>query len=147
MWNDVKYQPGSIRVVAYDAQGKAVAEEAVRTAGPPHHIRLTPDPATLTADGQDLAYVTARVEDADGNLCPEAAHQLQFKVTGAGRFRATANGNAASLEPFHEPRMKAFQGQLVVVVQAAEKAGDIRLEVSSKGLQKAQLLLTAAPAK
>ena len=147
MWNDVKYAPGSLKVVAYDAQGKAVAEETVRTAGAPHHIKLVADRNALAADGQDLAYVTARVEDAQGNLCPHATNQLQFSVAGAGRFRAAANGNATSLEPFHEPRMQAFQGMLVVVVQAGNQAGSIKLEVTGKGLQSASLKLTAGGAE
>jgi beta-galactosidase len=141
MWNDVKYVPGTLKVVAYDAAGQPVATEEVHTARAPHHIRLTTDRATLRADGEDLAYVTARVEDAQGNLCPEATNQLQFAVRGAGRFRAAANGNAASLEPFHEPQMKAFQGQLVVLVQATDKAGRAQLQVSSPGLKSAVLKL------
>ena len=147
MWNDVKYAPGSLKVVAYDAQGKAVAEETVRTAGAPHHIKLVADRNALAADGQDLAYVTARVEDTQGNLCPHATNQLQFSVAGTGRFRAAANGNATSLEPFHEPRMQAFQGMLVVVVQAGNQAGSIKLEVTGKDLQSASLKLTAGGAE
>jgi beta-galactosidase len=141
MWNEVKYEPGTLKVVAYDAQGKAVAEEEVKTAGQPHHIALVSDRKSLVADGQDLAYVTARVEDAQGNLCPEATNQLQFAVSGAGRFRAAANGNAASLELFHEPRMKAFQGQLVAIVQANDKAGNVQLKVTGKGVKSAVINL------
>jgi beta-galactosidase len=141
MWNDVKYAPGSIKVVAYDAQGKAVATEEVRTAGKPHHITLTPDHATLAADGQDLAYVTANVVDKDGNRCPDATQQLQMKVSGAGRFRAVANGDATNLEPFHEPRMHAFHGQLVATVQANATPGDVQLTVSGPGLKAATLRL------
>ena len=147
MWNDVKYAPGSLKIVAYDAQGKAVAEETVSTAGAPHHIKLVADHIALAADGQDLAFVTARVEDAQGNLCPDAANQLSFRVEGAGQFRATANGNAASLEPFQAPRMKVFQGMLVIVVQAAAQAGDINLTVTGKNLQSGLLHLTAKAAK
>jgi beta-galactosidase len=147
MWNDVTYQPGSIKVVAYDAQGKAVATEEVRTAGKPHHIRLVTDHATLAADGQDLAYVTARVEDAKGNLCPDATTQLQMAVSGAGRFRAVANGDATCLEPFQQPTMHAFHGQLVATVQAADRAGDIKLTVSGKGLKAGSISLkTTVPA-
>ncbi|PJJ52931.1 beta-galactosidase GalB [Hymenobacter chitinivorans] len=147
MWNEVKYAPGSLKVVAYDAQGKAVAEEEVRTAGKPHHIKLVTDRPSLAADGQDLAYVTVRVEDAQGNLCPEASNEVQFKVTGAGQFRAAANGNAASLELFHEPRMKAFQGQLVAIVQAADKAGPVQLQATGKGLKSASVTLQTTAAK
>ena len=141
MWNDVKYEPGTIKVVAYDAQGKEAATEEVRTAGKPDHIKLVADRTTLTANGQDLAFVTARVEDAQGNLCPTATNQLQFAISGAGRFRAAANGDATSLELFHEPQMKAFQGMLVAVVETTDKAGDVQLKVSSKGLKSGVLRL------
>lgn len=141
MWNDVAYEPGTLKVVAYDEQGKAVAEEVVKTAGKPHHIRLVADRTSLAADGQDLAFVTARVEDAQGNLCPAATDQLSFAVSGQGRFRAVANGDATSLELFHLPRMKAFQGQLVAVVQASGQAGTVRLKATAKGLKSAELQL------
>ncbi|WP_303310864.1 beta-galactosidase GalB [Hymenobacter sp. BT730] len=141
MWYNVKYEPGTLKVVAYDAQGKAVGEEQVHTAGQPHHIRLVSDRTSLTADGKDLAFVTAQVEDAKGNLCPEATDQLQFTVSGAGSFRAAANGNPASLELFHEPQMKAFQGKLVAVLQATEQAGTMELKVTGKGLKSASLQL------
>jgi beta-galactosidase len=143
MWNDVKYAPGTLKVVAYDAQGKAVAEETVRTAGAPHHIKLIPDHTTLAADGQDLAYVTARVEDAQGNLCPDATHQMQFNVKGAGRFRAVGNGDATNLEVFHLPKMHAFHGQLVAIVQATDKVGEVQLEAKGAGLVGATLKMQA----
>jgi beta-galactosidase len=146
MWNDVKYAPGSIKVVAYDAQGKAVAEETVCTAGQPHHIKLVADQTTLAADGQDLAYVTARVEDKDGNLCPDATNQLQLSVSGAAKFRAVGNGDATSLELFHVPQMHAFHGQLVATVQATDKAGNAQLKVTGKGLKPGVLTLNTQAA-
>lgn len=33
MWMDTKYEPGTLKVVAYDKEGNAVAEEEVHTAG------------------------------------------------------------------------------------------------------------------
>ena len=147
MWNDVKYAPGALKVVAYDAQGKAVAEETVRTAGAPHHLKLVADRPALAADGEDQAYVTARVEDKDGNLCPDATNELQIAVSGAGRFRAVGNGDPTSLELFHQPQMHAFHGQLVAIVQAASKAGDIQLKVTANGLPPATLRLNARAAQ
>ena len=144
MWNDVKYAPGSIKVVAYDAAGKAVAEQEVRTAGKPHHLRLVTDHNRLTADGQDLAYITVRVEDAQGTLCPDATNQVQFTVRGPGRFRAVANGDATSLELFHQPQMHAFHGQLVATVQATTQAGPLEVKATAKGLPGAVLKLETA---
>jgi beta-galactosidase len=146
MWHDVKYTPGTLKVVAYDAQGKAVATEEVRTAGTPHHIKLVPNQTMLAADGQDLAYVTASVVDAQGNLCPNATNQLRMQVSGPGRFRAVGNGDPTCLELFHQPQMHAFSGQLMVIVQATTTAGDMQLNVTGPGLGSATLRLQSAKA-
>ena len=82
MWHDAVYQPGEVRVVAYDEQGNPVAEKTVRTAGKPHHIELVTDRSSLQADGKDLAYVTLRIVDKDGNLCPNDGRLVSFKVKG-----------------------------------------------------------------
>lgn len=142
MWKDVKYEPGTLKVVAYDANGKAVAEQIVKTAGKPHHIVLETDRKTLTADGKDLAYITASVVDANGNLCPDADQSLSFEVTGAGQFKVVANGDATNLELFHLPQMKVFKGKLVATVQANETAGVMNLKVSAKGLKTANIAIT-----
>lgn len=139
MWMDVKYEPGTLKVVALDKQGNPVAEKEIRTAGKPHHLAITADKTSIIADGSDLSFVTVSVVDKDGNLCPNATNQLNFKVTGAGKFRAVCNGDATSLEMFHLPTMKTFSGKLVVLVQSSETAGEIKLEIESKGLLKGVL--------
>ncbi|MCR4994098.1 MAG: DUF4982 domain-containing protein [Bacteroidales bacterium] len=145
MWTDVRYEPGEVKVVAhYPASVKATAAEreaVVRTAGKPHHIELIPDRSRLVADGNDLAYVTVRVVDKDGNLIPDAGDLVKFRVKGAGRFRAAANGDASNLDLFHLPQHHAFAGQLSVLVQTSEVPGTITLEASAKGLKKASLKL------
>ncbi len=112
---------------------------SVRTAGKAHHLELIPDRTLLQADGDDLCYVTVRVVDKDGNLVPDAADLVSFRVKGAGRFRAAANGDAANLDLFHLPRHHAFAGQLTAILQAADTQGTITLEASAKGLKKATL--------
>ena len=141
MWNDVTYQPGEIKVVAYDADGKAVAEKVVRTAGKASAIRLTPDREVLKADGEDLCYVNVSLVDKDGNPVPADSRLVKAKVTGAGSFKAIANGDPTCLEPFQQPQMHLFSGQLTVLVQAASQPGDITVEVSGKGVKKAILKL------
>lgn len=141
MWNDVVYQPGRIKVVAYDDNGKAVAEETLKTAGKPHHLVLTSDRPSLSADGNDLAYLTVKIVDAEGNLCPDADNTLNFSVSGEGSYKVVANGDATSLELFHLPHMKAFKGMLVTTLQSSEKAGTITLKVSGKGLKTAVFMI------
>lgn len=139
MWMDTKYEPGEVKVVAYDEAGKAVATQIVRTAGRPHHLELIADRTTIAADGKDISFVTVRVVDKDGNLIPDDGRLLNFKVKGAGTFRAAASGNPASLDAFHLPRHHAFSGQLVALIQSAEHAGEAVLTVSAKGLPSASI--------
>ena len=135
MWHDAVYQPGEVRVVAYDEQGNPVAEKTVRTASKPHHIELVTDRSSLQADGKDLAYVTLRIVDKNGNLCPNDGRLVSFKVKGAGKYRASANGDPTCLDLFHKPEMHAFGGMLTVIVQSGEKTGEIELQATAKGIK------------
>jgi len=139
MWMDTKYEPGTVKVVAYDANGKAVAEKEIHTAGKPYAIKLEADRTKIAADGKDLSFVTVSVVDKDGNLCPLADNEIKFKVKGKGYYRAGANGNPASLESFQKPQMKVFSGMMTAIVSSTEEAGEIVLEASSKGLKTAKL--------
>lgn len=164
-WNEVKYEPGEIRVVVYDEQGKNVGEQTIKTAGEPDHIELVADrgceggkasyadmcptdnPAFFTlaeplkADGQDMAFVSVRIVDKNGVPCPNASNQLTFSVKGAGTFKGVCNGDATSLEVFTQPTMKTFNGELVIGIQTKNTPGDITLKVSGKGLKAANLKL------
>lgn len=165
-WNEVKYEPGEVKVVVYDAQGAKVGEKVVRTAGKPHHLELCADRGTgakvrsysemvanecnpsrfslggyLMADGEDMAFVAVRVVDKDGNLCPTAQHQLTMAVSGAGKFKGVCNGDQTSLEVFVKPTMKLFNGELVVGVQTTKESGDMVLKVSGKGVGSASITL------
>ncbi|WP_194767923.1 DUF4982 domain-containing protein [Tamlana sp. I1] len=143
MWMDVIYQPGSIKVVAFDKTGHPVAENEIKTAGKPYQIVLKSDRKIIKADGKDLVFVEVAVVDKNGIPCPTATNQLQFKVSGNGKFRAACNGDATSLELFHLPTMKLFSGKLVVLVESTKVAGPMELLVSGKGLQKGRLKLQA----
>lgn len=143
MWMDVVYEPGEVKVVAYDKDGKAVDEKIVRTAGKPHHLELIADRMEISADGKDLAYVTVRVVDKDGNLCPHDNRLINFSVKGAGQYRAAANGNPTSLDLFHLPQMHAFSGQLTVIIQSNELPGAITLEAKAKGMKSNKLVFKA----
>jgi len=139
IWMDVKYEPGTLKVVALDSNGKAVQEAQVSTAGKPYQIVLQADRKELTADGKDLSFVTVSVLDKAGNLCPTATDDLQFEVKGAGNFKAVCNGDATSLESFVKPKMKLFSGKLVVIVQSDEKAGETILNVTGKNLKSGKI--------
>ena len=146
-WNNVKYEPGEIRVVTYNEYGDKVGEDVKRTAGEPTQLHFsieTPNHKeiaccvegctdehndVLYADGNDLAFITVSLLDKDGNECPLADDELTFEITGAGTFKAACNGDATSLESFTQPQMKLFSGKLVVIVQSKAQKGNITLKV------------------
>ena len=139
MWNDVVYQPGELKVVAYDADGNPAQEKTVRTAGKVVALKLKPDRAVLKADGEDLCFVNVSLTDKDGNPVPADSRLVKVKVSGAGSFKAIGNGDPTCLEPFHLPQMHLFSGQLTVIVQSSDRPGDIIIEVEGKGLKKQRL--------
>ena len=140
-WNNVRYEAGEIRVVAYDAQGNKIGEDSRRTAGKPTAIVAQADRKSYRADGEDLVFVTIGVADSKGVAVPTCNNELTFEVTGAGSFEAVCNGDATSLESFKQPRMKLFNGELVVVLRTSEHSGTIRLNIKdSKGKLKAKTL-------
>lgn len=138
MWDDVRYEPGEIKVVAYGDDGAVAAEASARTAGKAKAIRLESDRDVLRADGADLAYVTVSIVDKDGTELPHADDRIDVKVSGAGAFRAICNGDPTSLEQFGKPTMKLFNGKLVITVQSGNKGGYATVVVTDKeaGLKK-----------
>ena len=140
-WNNVRYEAGEIRVVAYDAEGNKIGEDSRRTAGKPTAIVAQADRKSYRADGEDLVFVTIGVADSKGVAVPTCNNELTFEVTGAGSFEAVCNGDATSLESFKQPRMKLFNGELVVVLRTGRQPGNIRLTIKdSKGKLKAKTL-------
>ncbi len=143
MW-EVPYEPGVLQVTGYNGRKKA-AVAAVRTAGVPAKITLVPDRAAIRADGDDLSFVTVRIEDAAGNLCPLADNHVRFQIGGPGTIAAVDNGNAATVEPFQADNRKAFNGLALLIVRShAGQAGKIQVTAVSDGLQPGSVVVTAS---
>ena len=139
MWMDTKYEPGMVKVVAYDAEGNVAATKEMRTAGKPHRLVLEADRTEITADGKDLSFITISVVDRQGNPCPNVNELVRFSVKGAGSYRAAANGDPASLDLFHLPHMHLFNGKLVAIVESSRQPGILTFEAKAKGLRKASI--------
>lgn len=142
MWMETIYEPGEVKVVAYDKDGNAAAEKVVKTAGKPHHLVLTPNRESLEANGDDLLYVTVQVADKDGNIVPTDNRMVKFKVDGAGSFEATANGDPTCVLPFQNPEMKLFSGAATAIARSAKTPGTLRFRATAPGVKAAELTVT-----
>jgi len=133
-WDEVVYQPGTLKVVTYK-EGKEWATDEVKTAGDPALLTVKPDRNIIRADGQDLSFVTVTVRDAKGVIVPRADNSVHFDITGPGEIAATDNGDATSFESFQAHEHKAFNGLCLVIVRSTQQSGPIVLQASSAGLK------------
>ncbi|MBR1548053.1 MAG: DUF4982 domain-containing protein, partial [Prevotella sp.] len=131
-WNNVRYEPGEIRVVAYDREGNKIGEDVRRTAGKATAIAAKAEQTSYAADGEDLIFVTVGAVDKKGISVPTADNNLIFDVKGAATFEAACNGDATSLQSFKQPEMQLFSGQLVVILRPTTTAGKVTLTIRDK---------------
>ena len=145
-WDDVVYQPGELKVVAYK-NGKKWATDVMKTTGPAARLKLQADRNTIRADGQDLSFITVTVADKDGLLVPRSKNRVHFDITGPGEIVATDNGDATSFESFQSHDRNAFNGLCLVIVRAkAGETGNITLRATAEGLAAAEIPIATMPA-
>jgi beta-galactosidase len=143
-WDDVVYQPGELKVIAYK-NGNKWAEDVVRTTDKASVLSMAADRSLVQPDGTDLIYITVRIEDKNKLLVPKSNNQLNFSIEGPGRIVATDNGDATSHESFQAKSKKAYNGLCLVIV-AAEKGskGSFTVKAESKGLKNAAVKVDIA---
>jgi beta-galactosidase len=140
-WDNVIYEPGVLKVVAYK-NGRQWAKDTVKTTGSPAKLLLTADRNRIAADGKDLSFITVTVADKDGLQVPRADNHIRFAVSGPGAIIATDNGDPTSFEPFQAPEHDAFNGLALVVVRAKPGiTGTIKLIATSDDLASAMVTI------
>ena len=133
-WDEVVYEPGALKVVAYK-NGKKWATDEIKTAGTPARLKLEPDRAEIDADGRDLSFVTLTVTDKNGLMVPRADNRIHFEIEGPGEIVGTDNGDPTSFESFQSHDRKSFNGLCLVIVRGkAGTPGKIKLTATSEGL-------------
>jgi beta-galactosidase len=143
-WNDVIYEPGELKAIAYK-DGKKIGQTIMRTSGEPVNLRLTPDRKKLSATGEDLCYILVEAYDRKGTLCPLADNLVNFEIDGPGEIIAVGNGNPLSLEPFQADYRKLFYGKAMLIVRTKEgQGGKIRVSARSTGLRGASIVVQSS---
>jgi beta-galactosidase len=146
-WDDVAYQPGTLKVVTYK-NGKKWATAEMKTAGNPATLKLEPDRDKISADGKDLSFITVTVTGKAGLMSPRATNQIHFEIEGPGEIVATDNGDPTSFESFQSHDRKAFNGLCLVIVRSkAGQPGKIRLTAQADGLKMGTTSITTTSKK
>jgi len=134
MWPDVIYEPGALRVVAYQS-GQVLGERTVATTGQATTLRLTPDRTQLNASGMDLSYILVEAYDAAGRLVPLADQEVQISIEGPGTLAGAGNGNPQSFDPLQNQIVHLFYGKAMLIVRSQQDEGTIRVAVAAKGMR------------
>ena len=140
-WDDVKYEPGELKVIAYK-NGKEWAEEIVKTTGEPSGLRASADRNEIRSDGKDLSFITVKVIDKNGLTVPTATSNIKFEIEGPGEILATDNGDPTNFVPFPAHEREAFSGSALVIIRSKRgDAGSITVNAKSPGLKESKIVI------
>ena len=144
VWDDVPYEPGELKVVAYDNSGNRALEKIIETTSSPFQIVMSSDRQEINSDGDDLAFITLTTSDESGRFVPTADNQINFSISGPGELIALDNGDASSLELFQGTSRKVFSGMCLAIVRSIkDQPGEIRLTAQSEGLISSEIKIAA----
>jgi len=142
-WDDVRYEPGELRVAAYK-NGSRWAEDVVRTTGPASQTQMQADRSTIKSDGDDLSFITVKIADKNGLVVPRSKNRLHVKIYGPGEIVAMDNGDATDLESFQSTSRRAYNGLALIIVRSKRgHTGKITVEVSADGLASSSVVISA----
>jgi beta-galactosidase len=137
---NVPYTEGLLSAVGIIDDKKAETFN-LKTSGDAGKIKLIADRQRIFADGQDLAFVTIEITDKDGNLQPNAENELHFTINGPGVIAGVDNANLKDTSQYIATTRKAWHGRALVIIRSTHQGGDIKLKVSSPGLNESNIVI------
>jgi beta-galactosidase len=140
-WDDIVYEPGELKAVAYK-NGKKWDEEVVKTTGEAVKLQAIADRNEINADGKDLSFISVQIADKDGFMVPRSNNAIQFSIEGPGEIVATDNGDSYNMESFASHKRNAFNGMALVIVRSkAGEKGTIVVTAKSDGLKEIEVIV------
>ncbi|MDE6995406.1 MAG: DUF4982 domain-containing protein [Lachnospiraceae bacterium] len=136
----VPYEEGALTAVAYDEAGREIAGSTRRSFGNSHAVRIYPENTVIKADGKDLLFLEIGTVDERGNPVENACDRVRVQVAGAGRLVGLDNGDSTDYDSYKTDSRRLFGGKLLAMIQSVGEPGEIRVQVSAKGLIGASLL-------
>lgn len=139
----LRYTPGELRAVAYDASGNIVAEQKRCSFGDAAKLQVQADRTSVRADGKELSFLTITALDAEGHEVENAVSRVHVAVEGAGRLAGLDNGDSTDYESYQGSSKRMFSGKLLAVVAPDTVPGTITVTVTSPGLEPASVTIDA----
>ena len=134
------YKEGELKVVGIE-NGKEMESKTIQTSGIAVQIALKVDRTVISADGQDLSYITVEVLDENGRRQPIADNRLEFEISGPGIIAGVDNADIKDIDSYVGNSRKAWKGRALVVIRSTKQTGEIVLKVTSKGLKDSKTVI------
>jgi len=143
-WDDVVYEPGELKVIAYK-NGKKWAEDMVKTTDTAAQIVMSADRSSIRTDGSDLSFITVKITDKNGLMVPRSNNRIRFEISGPGEIVAVDNGDATDHDSFQMTNRRAYNGMALVILRSIKgKPGKINLTANSGGLRSSAVSIASA---
>ncbi len=113
---NIKYQPGTLTAVAYDAAGRETGRSELTSAS---GASITVRPEKAAAKPGEIVYVPINMEDASGIVESNADRKLTVTVEG-GELLAFGSANPCTEEQYHSGSFTTFYGRSLAIVRAGE---------------------------
>lgn len=137
------YSKGELKVVATDEAGNIIATDVQKSFSDPVKVTVTTDKTSFSDDINDLIFAEISVVDADGTPVANARNRINVRVEGAGRLVGLDNGDSTDYEEYKGTSRKLFSGKLLAIIAPNGNPGEIRVLVSSDGLESCNITLNS----
>jgi hypothetical protein len=127
---NVRYTPGVLTAIAFDADGRELSRHALTSAAGQLHITATPEPGAVRA-GQ-LAYVNINIAGENGITESNADAKLTVSVEG-GKLLAFGSATPRTEERYTDGAFTTYYGRALAVV-AADRPGVMVVTVQGENL-------------
>lgn len=139
----LSYQKGHLHAVAYNEENQVIATDDAYSFEDSAAILLTPDKTTLTANGEDLIFVTIQMLDKNERTVENANNRVHVTVEGAARLVGLDNGDSTDFDSYKGTSRRLFSGKLLAILASTLDAGTIKVTVTSPSLPARTLELNA----
>jgi beta-galactosidase len=143
----VAFEAGEVRATCI-SDGAVAGQDVLHTAGAPARIELSVENGgPLGSDWDALAFVRARIVDAQGVTVPNAGTMIRFSVSRSGVLVVTDNNDATDHTPFASAQRRTFEGRALALVRGvpgSEPGSDITVTATASGLKAGSIRIPAA---
>lgn len=126
----VPFEPGKLTAVGLN-DNREIVRKSIKTTGSPYKIRLTAERDQVFADKNDLAYLTAELVDADGNLVYDSSAMIRFEVSGEAKLIGIGNGSPTQMGSFKTDSCLTNHGRCMIILRPTGKPGSVTVKATA----------------